>query len=281
MMTLDITGQKFGFLTAKKIVGKIGPMIAWECECECGGTKIMRGPHLKYRAKPEIGMAHTLHCGCRSPDGHSKLPQYPVWVHNKHRMCREWAESFTAFNEQCYRYRYGRRFLRQPDKTLPLSPTNFLWTDEKSQNEIQKCIEVLVESGMSLKAATERAKRVSRQRRFQIIWQSQGLCTVCRKPREHYSAKCDACEIRQENIRTPYWLRKPKTPKPQRQNKDWRNCPWDTWLDGQVHVIQASDLPGLWLPHNARSYAMKRGLYVSVKIVGTTFVLQARKHKKR
>lgn len=52
----DLTGMKFGLLTAKEIVGKKGTQYLWRCECECGGEKIVPGRSLVNQ--------HTRSCGC-------------------------------------------------------------------------------------------------------------------------------------------------------------------------------------------------------------------------
>lgn len=58
--TLDISGQKYGLLTAIKPVGKIrygNTMCSqWECICDCGNKKITTLNHLR--------TGHTFSCGC-------------------------------------------------------------------------------------------------------------------------------------------------------------------------------------------------------------------------
>ncbi len=56
-MRIDLTGQKFGRLTAKEIVACIpGKGNIWRCECECGGTKDVPASYLRN--------GHTQSCGC-------------------------------------------------------------------------------------------------------------------------------------------------------------------------------------------------------------------------
>lgn len=54
---LDLTGQKFGRLTAIKIVGKTKQhSIIWECRCDCGNiTNVVTG---------DLKSGHTKSCGC-------------------------------------------------------------------------------------------------------------------------------------------------------------------------------------------------------------------------
>jgi hypothetical protein len=52
----DITGQKFGKLTILKYVKTVNKRPYWECKCECGNIKIIRGKEIK------SGLIKS--CGC-------------------------------------------------------------------------------------------------------------------------------------------------------------------------------------------------------------------------
>lgn len=52
----DITGRKFGLLTAIKEASKIKNGVKWVCMCECGIIKEV--------AKPHLLSGHTKSCGC-------------------------------------------------------------------------------------------------------------------------------------------------------------------------------------------------------------------------
>lgn len=56
----DITGQKFGRLTAVKPVGKYGGQYVWQCACECGNT--IESPI------SELLRGGTKSCGCYKTD---------------------------------------------------------------------------------------------------------------------------------------------------------------------------------------------------------------------
>ncbi len=59
---LDLTGQRFGYLTVTKLLGRkyinntTDSVIEWECKCDCGKTKIVRQNNLLF------GNVHS--CGC-------------------------------------------------------------------------------------------------------------------------------------------------------------------------------------------------------------------------
>lgn len=52
----DISGQKFGRLTAIEVCGKYRRENAWLCECSCGKTTIVKLSNLR--------SGNTRSCGC-------------------------------------------------------------------------------------------------------------------------------------------------------------------------------------------------------------------------
>lgn len=58
---LDLTGQRFGKLTALAPAGKIGGRTAWLCRCECGREAVVTTRKLR--------SGDTRSCGCLKPDG--------------------------------------------------------------------------------------------------------------------------------------------------------------------------------------------------------------------
>ena len=52
---LELTGQKFGKLTAVRVAHKVGG-VHWHCDCDCGGSRVAPGPSLKSGA--------VRSCGC-------------------------------------------------------------------------------------------------------------------------------------------------------------------------------------------------------------------------
>lgn len=57
MRLVDLTGQKFGLLTVVKRADRPGKHVHWECDCACGGSKMVSGDALKRGA--------TTSCGCK------------------------------------------------------------------------------------------------------------------------------------------------------------------------------------------------------------------------
>lgn len=120
---LNLAGQRFGFLTAIRDSGETqNRKRLWVCECDCGGTSIVRSSHLKN--------GHTTSCGCdlspsNNPKGYkgrgslshglSHTNAYRSWDNMKSRcynpnvreypryggrgikVCKEWVDNFAAF----------------------------------------------------------------------------------------------------------------------------------------------------------------------------------------
>ena len=84
---VDITGKRFGKLTALEPVGRsVDRSITWRCRCDCGNETIVSGSVLRVRSVRDTGKpAATLSCGClRATHGHSRKQserrkEYQVW----------------------------------------------------------------------------------------------------------------------------------------------------------------------------------------------------------
>lgn len=124
----DLSGKKFGMLTAIKISNKSVPgRLYWDCVCDCGKIKITAGYKLR-------GML-TTSCGCihnRDWHGLRKHPLYRVWASMKNRcynpschnfqnyggrgidVCSEWKISFVSFyNDMVVGYKRGLQIDRK------------------------------------------------------------------------------------------------------------------------------------------------------------------------
>ena len=70
--TLDITGEKYGRLTAKQKVAGIKPS-KWICQCECGNTVTV--------LQSSIRNGNTKSCGCINKENIAKLQQEILTTH--------------------------------------------------------------------------------------------------------------------------------------------------------------------------------------------------------
>ena len=56
---LDLTGQRYGYLTVLGPAENIGTRTAWRCQCDCGKEAVVRTNRLR--------SGHTSSCGCKGP----------------------------------------------------------------------------------------------------------------------------------------------------------------------------------------------------------------------
>lgn len=95
MKLVDITGKRFGKLTAIKRSGSDGSNAWWECVCECGNKKILRLCHLQ--------QGTTKSCGCgpkgrhRSQHGMTDTRVYRIWRQMHQRCENQNAEGYHNY----------------------------------------------------------------------------------------------------------------------------------------------------------------------------------------
>ena len=141
---LDLTGVRFGKLTALKYVGVRNKVISvWLCKCDCGREKEVRLCHLR------SGM--TVSCGCKvTTHGMKYHPIYAVWTSMRQRcensrhkffhryggrgisVCHRWAK-FENFRDDMFpTYKKGLT-LDRTNNDGNYEPSNCKWVTPKEQ----------------------------------------------------------------------------------------------------------------------------------------------------
>lgn len=156
----DISGHRFGRLTAIRYVGKSkGNQTLWECRCDCGKTVTVHQQNLKN--------GHTKSCGCYNSDalsernsthGESNTRIYNIWhdmiyrcYGEKHRsykdygargitVCKEWKDSFENFKEWSFKNGYSENLsIDRMDVNGNYEPSNCRWaTPTEQQNNTRR-----------------------------------------------------------------------------------------------------------------------------------------------
>jgi hypothetical protein len=100
---LDITGKRFGRITVANYSGNG----LWNCVCDCGNEKPVKGSNLKRGLSTSCGCYRKERLlKCRTKHGKSKHRSYKSWKHIKDR----------CFNKDCKAYpSYGGRGITMSD----------------------------------------------------------------------------------------------------------------------------------------------------------------------
>lgn len=147
----DITGQKFGKLTAIKVVGNRNGYI-WECVCDCGNIRNV--------SLANLGSGHTRSCGCLNKgiirnykhglsytrlhnEYHGMIARCkPTWKRHKDYydrgilVCEEWSGECGEKKFYDWSLSHGYRddlTLDRIDNNKGYSPDNCRWVTVKQQ----------------------------------------------------------------------------------------------------------------------------------------------------
>jgi hypothetical protein len=145
---LDITGQKYGRLTALQINHRIKNLTFWEFICDCGNSHVANIANVRF--------GHTTSCGCVSREaitkhGMHKTSEYHAWNRMKQRclnpqephyhnyggrgitLCKRWEESFDNFIADVGRKPTPRHSIDRIDNNGNYEPSNVKWSTQTQQ----------------------------------------------------------------------------------------------------------------------------------------------------
>jgi hypothetical protein len=146
MKLLDLTGVRFGKLVVfKKSTKKLGRDVAWDCQCDCGNVKSIRGGTLRNGASQSCG------CSTRTVGGAAieRTKTYMVWGSMLSRCTNPASQAFSRYGGRGIvideRWMSFNNFLsdmgEKPegmsldriDNNAGYSKSNCRWADKKTQ----------------------------------------------------------------------------------------------------------------------------------------------------
>ena len=168
---LDLTGQRFGRLTAIRQAGRNScNKIQWECICECGAVVKVTTGHLRN--------GHTKSCGCYmreqstiSNTKHSGKGKrvYNIWCDIKKRcnnpnswafqhyggrgirVCEQWQNDFQAFHDWAMANGYEDHLtIDRIDNDGNYEPGNCRWVTQEIQNDNTRRTHYITVNGETL-----------------------------------------------------------------------------------------------------------------------------------
>ena len=135
---LDLTGHKFGRLTATEFAGKMGLHRYWFLECECGNLALERTGHLNAGLRTSCGCREGVnlkHGGTRNAE---RTVEFTAWMNLRNSNyvghVEEW-EDFQQFFKDVGWRPSSEHVIGRKDRSEPHGPNNTYWKNVNDETE--------------------------------------------------------------------------------------------------------------------------------------------------
>ena len=149
---LDITGEKYGKLTAIKLISTNPTM--WLCKCDCGTQKEIRLTDLR------SGRVTSCGCAYRSQQNCSKYPEHRIWKKLQSLQISKSWEKYENFYADMGK-KPKNTYLNRKNILQPYSKRNCFWGSKKQY--ICKYLWIIEGDTYSSAAEAGKAKGVTDQ----------------------------------------------------------------------------------------------------------------------
>ena len=160
----DLTGQRFGMLTAVSISHRKGTRTYWNCKCDCGGTRVVSGDHLKRMDNTDCGCTRK-HISYSKKHGMSNSRLYTIWALMKYRcnnpnrkeyqdyggrgirICKEWNDPQNFINWALNNGYSDDLTLDRIDNNSGYCPENCRWATKSVQMNNRRTCRYITHNG--------------------------------------------------------------------------------------------------------------------------------------
>lgn len=178
-MYKDISGKKYGKLTAIKIAGKNSKnIIQWLWKCDCGTEKIMIAASIKAGKVVSCGCYNREHCYRKVVHGMWGTVEYKSWLSMRKRVLGKekryseykklgideiWKNSFQEFYNHIKKAPTDKHTVDRIDNNKGYYPGNVRWATRKEQNR-NYSQNKLIEYRGEIKSVTDWAEELGKDR---------------------------------------------------------------------------------------------------------------------